>query len=292
MLFSIIIPTYNRAVLLQETINSVISQSFQDYEIIIVDDGSTDNTVEIIKPLLSNKLKYFYKANEERSIARNFGADNAIGKYLIFLDSDDKMKEDHLSSIYDFICKQTEEPKFIFAGYTILNPNKTLLYEYGVSGFFNANKLFYGNFLGCSSIIIDKILFQQHYFSTNRNLILFEDWELWLRVIASNRLSCFPGKSILMINHSGRSVLNHGTRELSDKIVHFKDHMLKNSITINKSLYHRQTFLMGLYSYASLHIAMTKTSPGVALKFLFLSIINNPMILFKRRFFGIIKQLL
>ncbi|MBA2613911.1 MAG: glycosyltransferase family 2 protein [Bacteroidetes bacterium] len=291
MFFSIVIPTHNRAAIIQETLYTVLSQSFNDYEIIVVDDGSTDNTGEVIKQFKNSKIKYFYKENEERSIARNFGADKAAGDYLIFLDSDDKMKEDHLLSIYEFVQKQKSIPKFIFAGYIILNPDKSPLYEYGVGGFFPATKLFYGNFLGCSSIIVEKDLFKKYYFNIHKGLILFEDWELWLRIIAENKLYCFPGKSIVMINHGGRSVLNYGAMQINDKILHFKNHILKTSRVIKNSFFHRSTFLMGIYSYAALHIAMTKKNPMIAFKYLCLSLINNPMILFKRRFFGVIKHL-
>ncbi len=291
MFFSIVIPTHNRAVIIQETLHTVISQSFKDYEIIVVDDGSTDNTGEVIKQFKNPKIKYFYKENEERSIARNFGADKAEGDYLIFLDSDDKMMENHLSSIYEFIQKQSSSPKFIFAGYIILNPDKSPLYEYGIDGFFPATKLFYGNFLGCSSIIVDTKIFKKYYFNTQSGLILFEDWELWLRIISENQLYCFPGKSIVMINHGGRSVLNYGAMQINDKILHFKDHVLKTSPAIKNSFFHRSTFLMGIYSYAALHIAMTKKNPLIAIKYLCLSFLNNPLILFKRRFFGVIKHL-
>lgn len=291
MFFSIIIPTYNRASILKETVETVLQQTFADYEIIIVDDGSTDNTAETVRNINNPKINYFHKANEERSIARNYGADKASGEYLIFLDSDDRMKENHLASIHRFIQQQSETPGFIFSGYVILNPDKSVLYEYGVEGFFNSRKLFYGNYLGCSSVIVEQELFKKYYFNTNRDLILFEDWELWLRIIAENKLYCFSGKSIVMINHHGRSVLNYGTEQINSKILHFKNHILKTSTGIKNSFLHRRFFLMGIYSYAALHIAITGKNRLTAAKYLALGFINNPMIIFKRRFFGIIKHL-
>ena len=131
MFFSIIIPTYNRAAILRDTLLSVLEQSFDDYEILVVDDGSTDGTKEVVTELNNNKIFYHYKLNEERSIARNFGADKAKGDYLIFLDSDDRMLNDYLLSLHHFIKEQKTEPTFIFTGYRILNQDKTTLYEYG-----------------------------------------------------------------------------------------------------------------------------------------------------------------
>lgn len=291
MLFSVIIPTYNRAHIITETLLSVLDQSFSNYEIIVVDDGSKDNTREVVEKINNEKIRYYYKPNEERSIARNYGADKAVGEYLIFLDSDDKMRNDHLALARHYLLSQREKVYFLFSGYVIFNPDGSKLYEYSEDGIFDRKKLFYGNFLGCSSVVIEKDLFTNYYFNTNPRLILFEDWELWLRIIADHPLHCISSKSVIMINHNGRSVLNYDYKELVSKILFFKSHVLSNTKTIASSFVNRHTFLMGVYSYASLHIALTKQSRTMALKYLFKSLGNSPALLFKRRFFGILKQL-
>lgn len=291
MLFSIIIPTYNRAHIITETLHSVLKQGFTDYEIIVVDDGSTDNTKEVLEKINSEKIVYYYKPNEERSIARNFGADKANGRYLIFLDSDDKMREDHLSIIYQCLDANYFKPLFLFTGYVIFNTDGSRMYEFSKSGIFNKKKLFYGNFLGCSSVVIETDLFRRFYFNTDKRLILFEDWELWLRVIVKTPLYCIPGQSIIMINHTGRSVLNYDFKELVSKIFFFKDHVLTKIEPIYSSFANKHRFLMGVYSYASLHIALTGKNRSASIKYLVKSFINNPTIIFKRRFFGILKQL-
>ena len=91
--FSIIIPTYNRADLIMETINSVFAQSYTNYEILVVDNCSTDNTALLLQPLIDeNKIKFIkHDRNYERSRSRNTGMENATGDYLTFLDSDDFM---------------------------------------------------------------------------------------------------------------------------------------------------------------------------------------------------------
>ena len=99
--FSVIIPTYNRANSILRSIESVLNQTFQNFEIIVVDDGSTDNTSEIIKPLLSDKTKYFLQGNNGVSGARNYGAEKASGLYLIFLDSDDWFADEALTNLCD-----------------------------------------------------------------------------------------------------------------------------------------------------------------------------------------------
>ena len=85
---SVIIPTYNRAGLIQEALESVLRQTFKDYEIIVVDDGSTDNTPEVLKPY-RHRIRYVHQENQGISAARNWGILLSRGAYIAFLDSDD-----------------------------------------------------------------------------------------------------------------------------------------------------------------------------------------------------------
>ena len=106
---SVIIPTYNRADYLIEAVESVFSQTFDDYEIIIVDDGSTDNTRECLEPLIAeNKVRYFYQDDRSKSAARNMGIKLASGKYIAFLDSDDIFLPTKLEKQVLFLDQNTE----------------------------------------------------------------------------------------------------------------------------------------------------------------------------------------
>ena len=87
--FSVVIPTYNRAHLIKETIESVQKQTFSDWELIIVDDGSTDDTKSVVKSVDDKRIQYVFQENAERSVARNNGFRHAKGQYICFLDSDD-----------------------------------------------------------------------------------------------------------------------------------------------------------------------------------------------------------
>ena len=99
---SIILPTYNRIHLLRETLNSIFYQNFENWECIIVDDGSTDNTKEISENwmYIDKRFKYIYQQNAERSAARNHGIENAIGEWICFLDSDDYYLENRLKNLF------------------------------------------------------------------------------------------------------------------------------------------------------------------------------------------------
>jgi len=85
---SVIIPTHNRAALVTEAINSVLTQTFKDFELIVVDDGSTDNTRDALKGY-TDRIHYIYQENQRRSEARNTGIKAASGEYIAFLDDDD-----------------------------------------------------------------------------------------------------------------------------------------------------------------------------------------------------------
>src|SRR5947209_8581316 len=101
--FSVVIPTYNREKLIQNTLNSVLNQKYQSFEIIVIDDGGQDNTEQLIKNIDDPKISYYKKENGERGAARNYGWQLAKGSYVTFLDSDDIFYENHLKEAYDFI---------------------------------------------------------------------------------------------------------------------------------------------------------------------------------------------
>ncbi len=86
---SVIIPVYNRAKYIEDCLNSVLNQTYKDYEIIVVDDGSTDNLKQVLLPYLS-KINYIHKENGGAASARNVGIRNAKGEYIAWLDSDDR----------------------------------------------------------------------------------------------------------------------------------------------------------------------------------------------------------
>lgn len=102
MKYSIIIPVYNAEKHLKKCLDSVLKQTYDDYEVVIVNDGSTDNSENIIKDYLKdfeNKIKYFYKDNTGVSDTRNFGISKASGEYFTFVDSDDYIEPNMLENI-------------------------------------------------------------------------------------------------------------------------------------------------------------------------------------------------
>lgn len=98
---SIIMPVYNKELYIRESITSVINQSFKDWELIIVNDGSTDNSLSIASSFQDSRIKVFSTKNGGVSSARNFGINHHCGNYITFFDADDILDEHYLESLYD-----------------------------------------------------------------------------------------------------------------------------------------------------------------------------------------------
>ncbi|HDZ9267370.1 TPA: glycosyltransferase family 2 protein, partial [Vibrio cholerae] len=116
-LVSVIIPVYNKAHCIEKTIYSVLNQSFSNFEIIVVDDGSSDNSRYVIEKIVSldSRCKYFYKDNGGVSSARNYGLSKAIGDFVSFLDADD-IYMPHFLKEMTARCKDMD---FVFCGHFI-----------------------------------------------------------------------------------------------------------------------------------------------------------------------------
>ena len=102
-LISVIVPVYNVELYLAECINSILKQSFSNFELLLIDDGSTDHSSLICQEyvLKDSRIKYYKKSNGGLSDARNYGIKKSIGKYITFIDSDDYIDENYLKILFD-----------------------------------------------------------------------------------------------------------------------------------------------------------------------------------------------
>ena len=111
-MISVIIPSYNRAQILPRAINSVLTQSFQDFEVIVVDDGSIDDTENVVLSINDARVKYLYQENKGVCVARNHGISVAKGNYLVFLDSDDYVTNHWLADFHEKILNTSSDIVF------------------------------------------------------------------------------------------------------------------------------------------------------------------------------------
>lgn len=179
--FSVIIPSYNRYKILKRAIDSVLSQSFKDYELIVVDDGSTDETRKIPSEY-HNLFKYISQANSGVSSARNLGIANSDSPFFAFLDSDDIWLPKKLEEQYCYIKEnpnilihQTDE--IWIRNNRRINPKNKHLKK-GGDIFISSLDLC---MISPSSVVIKRDLFEK-YGLFDENLPVCEDYDLWLRI--------------------------------------------------------------------------------------------------------------
>lgn len=179
---SIIIPTYNRASILRETIINVLQQEFLDFELIIIDDGSNDHTKEIVRSFEDKRIKYLFKEKRGVSSARNLGIIVANGEYIAFLDDDDYWPKDYLekmikalNSNQDFEVAYCIIKKVGKDGKIILEGNK----HKHQSGFVT-NSLFLHKFLLLSRLVVKRLIARNVMF--DENLQNAEDIDFLLRL--------------------------------------------------------------------------------------------------------------
>ena len=178
---SVILPTYNRGWILKEAIDSILAQEFKDFELIVVDDGSTDNTGEILDSY-EQDIQVLRQSNKGVSAARNRGIDAAEGRLVAFLDSDDLWLPRKLSSQVDFfnsnpaaVINQTEEI-WVRNGVRV-NP-KTRHHKFSGMIFERSLALC---LVSPSAVMIKKNLFSE-VGVFDENLPACEDYDLWLRI--------------------------------------------------------------------------------------------------------------
>ena len=210
ILFSIIIPTYNRAGFTVEAVDTVLQQTYPEFEIIVVDDGSIDNTGEVIdnKYKSNTKVRYFRKQNEERGAARNFGLRQAKGEYAVFFDSDDLMKPHYLATLAGIIEKNPRV-HLLAASYSFIGHDKkeipAPIAELKREGWYDRDFFLQGNMLACNYCICIKKP-GYHFFPEERELASMEDWLFLLLNLENEKIYIAKNICLSMREHDDRSM--------------------------------------------------------------------------------------
>jgi glycosyltransferase involved in cell wall biosynthesis len=204
--FSVIIPTFNREHSIIEAIDSVITQTFEDFEVIIIDDGSTDATSNLVTQLAEKegRLIYVFQENQERSASRNNGIAFAKGEYICFLDSDDLFLPFHLEQLKKAILVN-KSPKAMI----VVNP----VYPKGAG--FEKVPAFVPDTADPMELVIKTAICSQqtcihheilakHKF--NVNLRIGEDQELWTRIIGDYPLIRTEQFSVVIRDFGDRTI--------------------------------------------------------------------------------------
>lgn len=184
--FSIIIPLYNKEKFIENTIQSVLNQTFHDFEIIIVNDGSTDKSEEKVLQFKDDRIRYFSKKNEGVSQTRNFGLAEANADFVTFLDADDYWYPDFLETMH-YYCTHFPEQKVFAAAIEIETSKKTFPATYSIkkTGDFEIVNYFRASTKE-SVILTSGTVFNKSIFKNtgvfDPNIKSGQDTDLWIRI--------------------------------------------------------------------------------------------------------------
>ncbi|MBU2541257.1 MAG: glycosyltransferase family 2 protein [Candidatus Omnitrophica bacterium] len=189
---SVIIPIYNRAQYLPDAVNSVLNQSYKDFEIIIVDDGSTDNTREVAERFIRQHpsvIRYFSQANKGPSAARNKGITEARGQYVAFLDADDEWLPEFLQKTTEAMVANACQWVYTNAYRLELDASEATIKKdfFKAPVAIGANENLYSAVLredvigGPSKVVIMKECFKK-VGGFHKDFRIREDWEMWIRL--------------------------------------------------------------------------------------------------------------
>lgn len=192
---SVIIPTYNRANLIRETINSVLNQTYQNFEILIIDDGSTDNTKTVVQSFKDSRIKYILQKHcGLPAKARNKGLNVAKGEFIAFLDSDDIWLPQKLGKQIDIIEKNPDILLVSTNGITFPSKYPFKFFSIKENKRISFRLLLKGNFVKNSSVLMKKSVIDAiGLLDENFQLKAMEDYDYWLRLLK------YKDKSILIL---------------------------------------------------------------------------------------------
>lgn len=206
--FTVVIPTFNRADLLPLAIDSVLQQSCQDFEIIVVDNFSSDNTPQVMQRYTADeRIRYFRnERNMERGYSRNVGFRNAKGEFLTLLDSDDVMYASCLQDAFEY-SKQHSSKKVFHNLYEMIDqqgrPSKKMTFAPIIDQY---RQICRSNFLSCIGVFLHREVYQNYRFSEDLKMIGSEDYEIWFRILAHYQVGRIEKVNCGIREHVGRSV--------------------------------------------------------------------------------------
>lgn len=290
ILFSIVVPTYNRAHLIEKTLHSAFQQTYQNYEIIVVDDGSTDNTIEILKNISNPKLRFIHTKNSERSAARNRGIELAKGDYICFLDSDDLLLPNHLEIGLHEITKRGL-PTAIHLNFEVRDIDGNLIRRGRSfrSPYIGKKKLVAGNPFSCNGMFIKRSIALNLKFNEDRNLTNAEDYLLWLEIASRYPIYTINTVTSVLVSHSGRSVKDNSIERLDSR----KELLMKYAFGDWETERFIGAYKKGIEAFSDTYSAIHLVESGNVkngLLYFFRGIKTYPKCVFDRRTLGILKH--
>jgi len=224
---SVIIPTYNRAHLLSRAIKSVLNQTFQDFEIIIVDDASTDNTDRLVASFQNSRMIYIqHERNQGSAAARNTALRQAQGEFIAFLDSDDEWLPDKLEKQMKLFSKASQNVGLVVTGAMDIREN--IPYQIYLPKFRGniARRILIENCVGLTSIaLVRKECFTKSGLF-DESLRGSEDWDLWIRIAQHYEVDFTPDILLRYCPQPDSMIRDHDAGIKAHKMIFKKYHHL------------------------------------------------------------------
>ncbi len=254
IIVTVIVPAYNYANFIGECLDSVLSQTFKSWECIVIDNGSTDNTQEIVKSY-SNKdgrIKYHYTNQKGVSLARNLAVSLSHGTYLLPLDADDKIDPTYLEKAVN-IMNQNPEISLVYCNAILFGSvnKKWILPDFNYKAMLIENSIF------CSALIKKNEFLAVNGYNVNM-VEGFEDWDFWIKYLANNK-KVYKLNDILFYyrikQHSRNSVLDTEKQlRLRTQIYHNHKDIYHQYFSIPELIYQNYTLST---NYNTLHHSFT-----------------------------------
>lgn len=275
-LVSVIVPAYQSAKYISEALDSLLKQTYENIEIIIIDDGSTDETKNIVAPyLLNKKIKYFYINNSGPAQAKNFALQKAKGQYIQILDADDLLAPTAIGEKI-FFLKNNPQFSVVYSDFEYfqnskeqkISPNTRLSFRSIKSGSLFID-LIKGNFLAINSLLISKNIFNRAGLF-NEKLVHHEDWELWLRFDLTGCLWGYLNKKLALCRLHEKSLSTNDLKMAASRCQVLKNLLVIKSLTSDQKNKIQQAlnYNQKKYHFAKLEQKISKINPwfGIILK--------------------------
>ncbi|MBY3167864.1 glycosyltransferase family 2 protein [Rhizobium laguerreae] len=221
---SVIIPTYNRARFIREAIESVFSQTYRDFELIVIDDGSTDETAKIVRALVDNRLNFIRQENRGRSAARNRAIALARGRYIAFLDSDDMYLPDKLAQQVDYMDSHPEDGMIYTSAMCIDgdgNPLNSQRYEAWADGEIYKQVAFFQPV----TITLPTVMVRREVLNAvggfDEAMDRFEDTDLWRRIAKHYRVGILVEATCILRTHGDNTLRSQDPAKIIEAIEYY-----------------------------------------------------------------------
>lgn len=292
---TVIVPTFNRSKLIEKCVSSVLKIKDNDIKMIVIDNHSTDNTIEKLKKFQKdNRFKLLKNnSNYERSYSRNVGLKEADTEFITFLDSDDYLEPNIFNEFRKYYEKNSSS-NIYFCDYNIVDKNNDIKKIINnKKNFFDITTLSYGNYLSNIGVFINKRVYKDIKFDEDRNIIGIEDYDFNLRMLIKYKIAKkFSNKKLANVyEHTNRSVNLDTITDAENRFIYFREKILYSSEYSDIKLSLKKNIIATACIYLSL-VCVINGNRAKSLYYLLISVINSYSLFIDKRLYNILIRII